>query len=116
MFLLSIDPHIKVNNLDKVDVDLTLKMGRIRLVFLMKFINDILAFIEPFSGAKDMVVEQAGIAREEAEKRLRNAYANKTRAKLNVSTHIRVLFNHYVKLKHFLQSMAPHNLQLLFRV
>ena len=53
----------------------------------MKFINDILAFIEPFSGAKDMVVEQAGIAREEAEKRLRNAYANKTRAKLNVSTH-----------------------------
>ena len=86
MFLLSIDPHIKVNNLDKVDVDLTLKMGRIRLVFLMKFINDILAFIEPFSGAKDMVVEQAGIAREEAEKRLRNAYANKTRAKLNVST------------------------------
>ena len=102
MFHFSIDPHIKVNNLDKVDVDLTLKMGRIRLVFLMKFINDILAFIEPFSGAKDMVVEQAGIAREEAEKRLRNAYANKTRAKLNVSTHIRIMMMpKHLKKEHF---------------
>ena len=41
----------KASNVRLVDVALDVNMGRIELVFLMKFINDFLAFIEPFSGA-----------------------------------------------------------------
>ena len=82
--LYDLDPTVKAEDLTKVDVDVKLDMGKIRLVFLMKFINDFLAFIEPFSNTRELVAEQAGIAYEEAEKRLRKAYANKTRAKLNV--------------------------------
>ena len=82
--LFDLDPTVKAEDLTKVDVDVKLEMGKIRLVFLMKFVNDFLAFIEPFSDTRELVAEQAGIAYEEAEKRLRKAYANKTRAKLNV--------------------------------
>ena len=82
--LYDLDPTVKEEDLSKVDVDVKLEMGKIRLVFLMKFINDFLAFIEPFSRTREIVAEQAGIAYEEAEKRLLKAYANKTRAKLNV--------------------------------
>ena len=82
--LYDLDPTVKAEDLTKVDVDVKLDMGKIRLVFLMKFINDFLAFIEPFSNTREFVADQAGIAYEEAEKRLRKAYANKTRAKLNV--------------------------------
>ena len=78
------DPNTTADDMKKVDLDVILKMGQIRLVFLMKFINDFLAFIEPFNRARDMVVEQAVYAWEESEKRIRNAYANKTRARLNV--------------------------------
>ena len=38
-------------------------MGRIEFVFLMKFVNDVLAFIEPFSVAKEMVAENANIGK-----------------------------------------------------
>ena len=38
-------------------------MGRIEFVFLMKFVNDVLAFIEPFSRAKEMVAENANIGK-----------------------------------------------------
>ena len=51
----------KANNVRLVDVGLDVNMGRIEFVFLMKFVNDVLAFIEPFSGAKEMVAEKADI-------------------------------------------------------
>ena len=51
----------KAANVRLVDVGLDVNMGRIEFVFLMKFVNDVLAFIEPFSGAKEMVAEKADI-------------------------------------------------------
>ena len=59
-------------------------MGRIELVFLMKFVNDFLEFIEPFSGAKEMVAEKAENAVQEASKAMIDAYASQTRAQLNI--------------------------------
>ena len=53
----------KAANLRLVDVALDVNMGRIEFVFLMKFVNDVLAFIEPFSRAKEMVAENANIGK-----------------------------------------------------
>lgn len=36
------------------DVGVKLKMGRIRFVFLMKFIRDLLLFIDPFTNLKGL--------------------------------------------------------------
>ncbi len=77
-------PEAKAANIDLVDVSVDASMGRIRLVFLMKFVNDILAFIDPFSATKEMVAEKANDALEEATKSMIDAYANSTRAKLNI--------------------------------
>ena len=74
----------KAGNPDLVDVEVDVKMGRVKLVFLMKFITDFLTFLEPFSGAKEIVAEQASNALEEAAKSMIDAYANSTRAKLNI--------------------------------
>ena len=77
-------PEAKAANVELVDVALDASMGRIRFVFLMKFINDILAFIDPFSGTKEIVVERANDALEGATKSMIDAYANATRAKLDI--------------------------------
>ena len=66
---------------DIVDIAVSATLGRIRLVFLMKFVNDFLAFLDPFSGAKEMVAERASEAFEGATKSVIDAYANSTRVK-----------------------------------
>jgi len=47
----------------------------------MKFVNDFLAFLDPFSGAKEMVAEKASDALEGATKTVIDAYVNSTRVK-----------------------------------
>lgn len=64
---------------DIVDIFVALKLGRIRFVFLMKFLNDFLRFLEPFSAAKEMVVEKANDAFEGATKSVIDAYVSCTR-------------------------------------
>ena len=78
------DSHEKSKDLSKVDVSVDLSMGRIELVFLMKFINDVLTFVEPFSGAKELVAEKAENALEGATKTVMDAYASQTRVALNI--------------------------------
>lgn len=47
----------------------------------MKFVNDFLAFLDPFSDAKEMVAEKASDALEGATKTVIGAYVNSTRVK-----------------------------------
>jgi vacuolar protein sorting-associated protein 13A/C len=77
-------PEVKAADINAVDVKVEATMGRIKLVFLMKFVNDFLKFLEPFSGAKDMVAERANSALEDATKSMIDAYANSTRAMLDI--------------------------------
>lgn len=47
----------------------------------MKFVNDFVAFLDPFSAAKEAVVEKASGAWEGAAKTVIDAYVNSTRVK-----------------------------------
>ena len=75
---------MKVDNPDVVDVCVEASMGKVKVVFLMKFINDLLAFLDPFTGAKEAMVERASLAFEGATTAMINAYANATRAQLDI--------------------------------
>ena len=44
------------------DVHVRLKMGQIRLVFLMKYVKDLLVFIDPFTNIKEYVAERTRAA------------------------------------------------------
>ena len=77
----NIDPEIKFSDPDVVDILVVARLGRIKLVFLMKFVNDFLAFLEPFSSAKEMVAERANDALEGATKSVIDAYVNSTRVR-----------------------------------
>jgi hypothetical protein len=77
----NIDPEAKSGDPDVVDISVSAVLGRIRFVFLMKFVNDFLAFLDPFSGAKEIVAEKASDALEGATKTVIDAYVNSTRVK-----------------------------------
>lgn len=47
----------------------------------MKFVNDLVAFAEPFTAAKEVVVEKASGALEGAAKTVIDAYVNAVRVK-----------------------------------
>ncbi|TRY69082.1 hypothetical protein TCAL_09656 [Tigriopus californicus] len=79
-----VSPEAKANNPDVIDVLVEAQMGRVKVVFLMKFITDFLTFIEPFSGAREAVAEKATMAFDNATKSMIDAYANATRAQLNI--------------------------------
>lgn len=51
----------------------------------MKFVNDFVAFLDPFSAAKEAVVEKASGAWEGAAKTVIDAYVNSTRVKWDKS-------------------------------
>ena len=74
----------KAASANVVDVHVQAEMGRIKLVFLMKFVQDFLTFLEPFSGAKEAVVETANLAFDKGAKSMIDAYAKATRAKLDI--------------------------------
>lgn len=82
--LYEVTSEAKANNPDVIDVLVEAQMGRVKVVFLMKFITDFLAFIEPFSGAREAVAEKATLAFDNATKSMIDAYANATRAQLNI--------------------------------
>ena len=69
---------------DIVDVKVEAQMGRINIVFLMKFVNDFLEFLEPFSEAKELVAEKATYALSEALEEAAKAYSNATRVQLDI--------------------------------
>ena len=41
------------------DVAVRIGMGQIKFIFLMKFVSDILIFIDPFTNMKEFIYEQA---------------------------------------------------------
>lgn len=79
--LYEVTPEMKMNHLDAIDVRVEAEMGRVKVVFLMKFVNDLLNFLDPFTS---MTSEKANLAFEGAAKSMIDAYANKTRAQLDI--------------------------------
>ena len=77
----NVDPTEKSTDTEVVDILVAASLGRIRFVFLMKFVNDFLAFLDPFSSAKEIVVEKANDALEGATKSVIDAYVNSTRVR-----------------------------------
>ena len=74
----------KSKDLNLVDLSIVASMGRIKFVYLHKFVTDILTFIDPFSNAKEFVAEKAENALEATTKTMAEAYASQTRAKLDI--------------------------------
>ena len=74
-------------NPDLVDVRVDAEMGRIQIVFLMKFVSDFLTFLEPFSDAKEIVAEKANLAIAGAREEAAKAYSNSTRVQLDVKAY-----------------------------
>ena len=77
----NVDPTIKSSDAEIVDILVAATLGQIRFVFLMKFLNDFLTFLDPFSGAKEIVAEKANDALEGATKSVIDAYVNSTRVR-----------------------------------
>ena len=89
--LFDLTPEAKSADLNAVDVRVEATMGRIKLVFVMKFVNDLLKFLEPFSGAKEMVAERANAALEDATRAMKEAIDNSTRALLDVKMYAPII-------------------------
>ena len=89
--LFDLTPEAKFADLNAVDVRVQATMGRIKLVFVMKFVNDLLKFLEPFSGATEMVAERANAAFEDATKAMKDAIENSTRALLDIKMYAPII-------------------------
>ena len=89
--LFDLTPEAKFADLNAVDVRVEATMGRIKLVFVMKFVNDLLKFLEPFSGAKEIVAERANAALEDATKAMKDAIENSTRALLDIKMYAPII-------------------------
>ena len=89
--LFDLTPEAKFADLNAVDVRVEATMGRIKLVFVMKFVNDLLKFLEPFSGATEMVAERANAALEDATKAMKDAIDNSTRARLDIKMYAPII-------------------------
>ena len=67
------------------DIKVKINMGQIKFVFLMKFISDLLIFIDPFTNMKEFIKQQALEAYDISAKVLEEGYNNATRIKLDIS-------------------------------
>ena len=64
------------------DINVKISVGQLRFVFLMKWVNDLLEFVDPFTNAKKMIEDQAIEAYEASSKLVADAYKDATRIKL----------------------------------
>ena len=69
----------------KPDIMVRIAMGQIKFVFLMKFVSDILIFIDPFTNMKEFIYEQALEVYDKSAKVLEECYNNASRVKLDIS-------------------------------
>ena len=64
VIIYNVDPTEKSTDTEVVDILVAATLGRIRFVFLMKFVNDFLAFLDPFSSATNPSGELIGRIRD----------------------------------------------------
>ncbi|XP_037079410.1 vacuolar protein sorting-associated protein 13C-like [Pollicipes pollicipes] len=70
---------------DFVDLELSAQLGGARLLFMNRFIADLLAFMAPFSATQAALAEASQTAADAAQQAMHNAYAQAFRAKLSVT-------------------------------
>ena len=66
------------------DIMVRIGMGQIKFVFLMKFVSDILVFIDPFTNMKEFLYEQALDMVDRSARVLEEGYNNATRVRLDI--------------------------------
>ena len=75
------------DRMNKPDVKVTVRLGQLKGVFLMKFINDFLLFIDPFTNMKEFIYEQTMEAYEGASRMVGEAITDKSKVdKLDIFT------------------------------
>ena len=67
------------------DVSVRINMGQIKFIFLMKFVSNILIFIDPFTNMKEFIYEQALDMVDRSARVLEEGYNNATRVKMDIS-------------------------------
>ena len=67
------------DRMNKPDVKVTVRLGQLKGVFLMKFINDFLLFIDPFTNMKEFIYEQTMEAYEGASRMVGEAITDKSK-------------------------------------
>ncbi|XP_054711435.1 intermembrane lipid transfer protein Vps13-like [Uloborus diversus] len=71
-------------DMNAVDMDISVSFGRMKIVFLNKFVSSLLAFLDHFQDAKDKVAEASAAAAEVAKKNMEEVYEKSTRILLNI--------------------------------
>ena len=71
------------DRMNKPDVKVTVRLGQLKGVFLMKFINDFLLFIDPFTNMKEFIYEQTMEAYEGASRMVGEAITDKSKVENN---------------------------------
>lgn len=89
VFHVNITLNDNVDELDKQkgmpDVLVKANMSRLRVVFLMKYVKDLLLFIDPFTNMKEYVMELSAEAGERTVNLAKEIYSSATRVKLDIS-------------------------------
>ena len=71
------------DRMNKPDVKVIVRLGQLKGVFLMKFINDFLLFIDPFTNMKEFIYEQTVEAYEGASRIVGEAITDKSKVGYN---------------------------------
>ncbi|KAJ8937448.1 hypothetical protein NQ314_011837 [Rhamnusium bicolor] len=81
--------QIVLNNLeiesDKSDMDVTITMGGMRIVFLNWFLMNMLQFLDQFQMAQKKIIEASQAAAQSAKDNMKHAYEKATKISLNVN-------------------------------
>jgi len=71
-------------NMDAVDLEVHIKMSRLKAVYLSCFVRDLLAFINHFQAAKEAIIEASSAAAEAAKQNVQRAYVQAARVLLDI--------------------------------
>ncbi|KAG8191289.1 hypothetical protein JTE90_003297 [Oedothorax gibbosus] len=71
-------------DMSAVDMSVSVSFGRIKMIFLNKFVSSLLFFLDHFQAAKDKVAEASAAAAEVAKQSMGEVYEKSTRILLNI--------------------------------
>ncbi|KFM61574.1 Vacuolar protein sorting-associated protein 13C, partial [Stegodyphus mimosarum] len=71
-------------NMSAVDMSICVSFGRMKIVFLNKFVSSLLMFLDHFQAAKDRVAEASAAAAEVAKQSMEEVYEKSTRISLDI--------------------------------
>ncbi|PRD18011.1 UNVERIFIED_CONTAM: Vps13c [Trichonephila clavipes] len=71
-------------DMSAVDMSVVVSFGRMKIIFLNKFVSSLLFFLDHFQAAKDKVVEASAAAAEIAKQNMEEVYEKSVRILLNI--------------------------------